>query len=139
MSFPGSKLPGVLSFVQQSRCVFVLEFVMKLVISHETITRLNAEARSELGPVLQMLGVTADDLPVFTADPKEITHLENMSVTRQGSDWVFWVNDEVAFRRTHLFGKIVRFFAPIVLSLKSFISEIKGDLAKLETFITKEK
>lgn len=112
---------------------------MKFVISHETITRLNTEARSELGPVFQMLGVSASDLKALTADPEEITHLENVSLARQGDVWVFWVNDEVAIRHTRLIGKIARFIAPIALSLKFFISEIRQELAALEAFITKEK
>ena len=35
--------------------------------------------------------------------------------------------------------RIARFIAPIAISLKFFISEIKEDLAALEAFITKEK
>lgn len=115
---------------------------MKFVIDAATAKNVNEAMFEELLPVIQACGVGNDEIAVIKhcmTHMEEVTHLKHVSVHLINGEWVFWIDDELMFKNIKLIGKVARFVAPIVMTLKLFLHDLKSEVQAVERWIKEEK
>lgn len=114
---------------------------MKFIISNSTVNGTNARMAHELKPIAEMFGADGRALlkSLCEGEMREITHLKNVSLTQLNGEWIFEVNDELMFKHVALVGKVVRFLAPIAMSMKFFMSELANEVQEIDAWINEEK
>lgn len=114
---------------------------MKFIISNTTAQLTNIQLAQELSPLASMFG--RDGYKVIDAirndGMKEITHLKNMSLTLANGEWIFEINDDLMFKHISLIGKVIRFIAPIAMSLHMLMFELKNDLESINDWLNERK
>ena len=114
---------------------------MKFILSNTTVVNTNVRLANELKPIAEMFG--AEGRAIISAmqqeGMREITHLKNVSLTQVNGEWIFEVNDELMFKHISLIGKVVRFIAPIAMSVKLFAAELKAETQAIEAWTNEEK
>jgi len=114
---------------------------MKFVINAQSVMFVNASLADELSPVLSVFG--ADGRAALDAirndELKEITHLKNISVRLIDGEWHIEINDELMLKHVSLIGKVARFIAPIAVSLKFFMTDLKKEMDAIAAWLNEEK
>lgn len=115
---------------------------MKFVIDAVSAKNVNESLFEELVPVMRACGVGAseiDEIKRNMTHMEEVTHLKHVSVHLINGEWVFEINDELMFKNIKLIGKAARFIAPIVMSLKLFLYDLKTEVQAIGHWIKEEK
>lgn len=115
---------------------------MKFVIDAVAAKNVNESLFEELLPVMRACGVGATEIEVIKhsmTHMEEVTHLKHVSVHLANGEWVFWIDDELMFKHIKLIGKVARFVAPIVMTLKLFLHDLKSEVQAIERWIKEEK
>lgn len=108
---------------------------MKFIIAQSTIAQ-SAVVVDEITAL-----VTGDDVKHNTLDLNDIVDTDhaNYSVTLEGDQVVYEVNDLVLLKYFSVYLKVVRAVAPIVKPLLALFSELKNDIAEIEGFMARRK
>ena len=114
---------------------------MKFIVSNNAVNGTNARMAQELKPIAEMFGADGRALlkSLCEGEMREITHLKNVSLTQLNGEWIFEVNDELMFKHVALVGKVVRFLAPVVMSMKLFMAELANEAQEVDAWINEEK
>lgn len=121
---------------------------MKFIISENTVNTLNAQVHL----TLVQEGAPAAIINALVLPAQEITHLQNVSITRETEfipsglmkcnvehNWVVEVNDEILFKYLRVYIMVGKFVAGIMASLKGLMSSLEVEFNSINTFITQRK
>ena len=103
---------------------------MKLIISADTVNTINTEARAALLEV----GVDQDvavGMTTTTAD----TSRKYISLTQEGNDWVYTVDDTTLIRALHMYVRIAKLVYPLINPLKTMFASISEELEACYAYI----
>lgn len=110
---------------------------MKFIIAQSTL------AQSAVVVVVEEITalVTGETIKHNTLDVNDFvdTSHANYSVTLDGDQIVYEVNDLVLLKYFSVYLKVVRAVAPIVKPLMALFSELKNDIAEIEGFMARRK
>lgn len=108
---------------------------MKFIIAQSTI----AQSTVVVNEIAAL--VTGDDVKHNTLDLNDIVDTDhaNYSVTLEGDQVVYEVNDLVILKYFGVYLKVVRAVAPFVKPLLALFSELKNDVAEIEGFMNRRK
>lgn len=108
---------------------------MKFIIAQSTI----AQSAAVVNEITAL--VTGDDVKHNTLDLNDIVDTDhaNYSVTLEGDQIVYEVNDLVILKYFGVYIKVVRAVAPFVKPLMALFTELKADIAEIEGFMGRRK
>lgn len=108
---------------------------MKFIIAQSTIAQ-SAVVVNEITAL-----VTGDAIKHTTLDVNDIVDTDhaNYSVTLEGDQVVYEINDLVILKYFGIYLKVVRAVAPLVKPLMALFIELKADVAEIEGFMARRK
>lgn len=108
---------------------------MKFIIAQSTIAQ-SAVVVNEITAL-----VTGDAIKHTTLDVNDIVDTDhaNYSVTLEGDQVVYEINDLVILKYFGIYIKVVRAVAPLVKPLMALFTELKADVAEIEGFMAHRK
>jgi len=107
---------------------------MRFIIANTTATAIN----NQVADILVEGGLNAEDAVAATTI-QEVTEFKNFSITQQGDDWVYEIDDQVLLKYMQMYVRIAKIVVPFIEPVKRLFSTIKEDMDDIQAFIAQRK
>lgn len=107
---------------------------MRFIIANTTATAIN----NQVADVLVECGLDKDTAITATT-MQEVTEFKNFSITQQGDEWVYEIDDQVLLKYMRMYVRIAKIIVPFIEPVKRLFSTIKEDMDDIQAFIAQRK
>lgn len=107
---------------------------MRFIIANTTALAVN----SQFADILVEGGLSAEDAVAATT-MQEVTEFKNFSITQQGDDWVYEIDDQVLLKYMRMYVRVAKIVVPFIEPVKRLISSIKKDMDDIQAFVAERK
>lgn len=107
---------------------------MRFIIANTTAAAIN----NQVADVFVECGLSAEDAVTATT-MQEVTEFKNFSITEQGADWVYEIDDQVLLKYMRMYVRIAKIVLPFIEPVKRLFSTIKEDMDNIQAFISERK
>lgn len=107
---------------------------MRFIITNTTAAAIN----NQVADVLVECGLDKDTAITATT-MQEVTEFKNFSITQQGDDWVYEIDDQVLLKYMRMYVHIAKIVVPFIEPVKRLFSTIKEDMDDIQAFIAPRK